>query len=92
MTTVVGSRCRGNCARNSSEQGGGAVAEKPKTVAVTARIPAEIYSFMETVAEEKRLTITGVMIAALSEYLETVCDTCGQTVPPSVEKRRLVKK
>lgn len=68
------------------------MAEKQKTIAVTARIPGDIYRLMEEVAEERRLTITGVIIDALAEYLENVCDVCGQTVPPSVEKRRLVRR
>lgn len=64
------------------------MAVKTKSVAVTARIPGDIYRLMEEAAEEKRTTITGVIIDALAEYLENVCDVCGQSVPPSRAKSR----
>jgi len=50
--------------------------------AVTYRLPAELIDLLEREAEKMGRPTTYVLMSILEYHLASVCESCGQTMPP----------
>lgn len=57
--------------------------QKQKSVAVTARVPGNVFRRLMQEAENTESTYTRIIVRALQDYLGTPCPKCGA---PMVEE------